>query len=111
MSYCQIESQNKQDQTLGQVCFLKSRVSGFTGDLGLIFPVMCINSFCKTMDVDEGVGFAMMNHITSPLYGCQQSAVSPPLLNWKHGRFRRIQALASACALCLTTYYHVPKYF
>jgi len=33
------------------------------------------------------------------------------LLNWKHRRFRRIQALASARALCITTYYHVPEYF
>src|SRR5882724_8971947 len=33
------------------------------------------------------------------------------LLNWKHGRFGRIRALASAHVLRLTTYYHVPKYF
>jgi len=33
------------------------------------------------------------------------------LFNWKHRRFGRIQALASACALHLTTYYHVPEYF
>jgi len=33
------------------------------------------------------------------------------LLNRKHGRFRRIRALASAHALCLTTYYHMPEYF
>src|SRR5882724_9295098 len=31
------------------------------------------------------------------------------LLNRKHRRFIRIQALASACALHLTTYYHVPE--
>jgi len=33
------------------------------------------------------------------------------LLNWKHRRFGRIRALASAHALRLTTYYHVPEYF
>src|SRR5882724_12417261 len=33
------------------------------------------------------------------------------LLNRKHGRFGRVQALASAHALRLTTYYHVPEYF
>src|SRR5882724_9584599 len=33
------------------------------------------------------------------------------LLNRKHGRFGRIQALASAHALRLTTYYHMPEYF
>ena len=33
------------------------------------------------------------------------------LLNRKHGRFGMVRALASAHALCLTTYYHVPEYF
>src|SRR5882724_932086 len=33
------------------------------------------------------------------------------LLNRKHGRFGRIRVLASAHALRLTTYYHVPEYF
>jgi len=33
------------------------------------------------------------------------------LLNRKHGRFGRVRALASAHALCLTTYYHMPEYF
>ena len=33
------------------------------------------------------------------------------LLNRKHGKFGRIRALASAHALRLTTYYHVPEYF
>jgi len=31
------------------------------------------------------------------------------LLNRKHGRFGRIRALASARALRLTTYYHMPS--
>jgi len=33
------------------------------------------------------------------------------LLNWKHGRSGRNWALASARALHLTTYYHMPEYF
>ena len=33
------------------------------------------------------------------------------LLNRKHRRFGRVQVLASAHALRLTTYYHVPEYF
>ena len=33
------------------------------------------------------------------------------LLNQKHGRFGRVRALASAHALHLTTYYHMPEYF
>jgi len=33
------------------------------------------------------------------------------LLNRKHRRFGRIWVLASAHALHLTTYYHVPEYF
>src|SRR5882724_4124791 len=33
------------------------------------------------------------------------------LLNWKHGRFGMVRVLASAHALRLTTYYHVPEYF
>ena len=33
------------------------------------------------------------------------------LLNWKHGRSGKNRVLASALALCLTTYYHMSEYF
>ena len=42
---------------------------------------------------------------------CGVKSKCTALLNWKHRRFGRIQVLASARALHLTTYYHMPKYF
>ena len=49
-------------------------------------------------DIDFAIGTTVRSKCTA-------------LLNRKHGRFGRVQALASAHVLRLTTYYYVPEYF
>ena len=82
----------------------RSGSSGFVGEFFFSFPVSYINSLDKFLESCEGVRLVLVDHIV-----VRNKCTA--LLNQKHGRFGKVWALASAHALCLTTYYHVPEYF
>jgi len=79
------------------------------GALRHLSPLQC-SRLVPALDENLGIHPAHDGAKTHPWFPSVKSKCTA-LLNQKHGRFRRIRVLASALALRLTTYYHVPEYF
>ena len=84
-----------------------------TMDWNTVSPTFLDTDTCKNEHELNPTGIPnslrMMMHLKLfiPLLGVSALHYSTGM----HGRFGRIRALASAHALCLTTYYHMPEYF